>query len=282
MQIIIYSRITAFVIIFAIFSICRGDDIQDLYVKYISAIGSTDYPQNADMSWVTPELTQSLIIEAKSNLHNSDPLKGGMANMALIELGDPSTIESYMADYHHGKLSVMPSIQLLPYLIDDLYHGSTQIDAMAPNSDVTAGPSLMDNSTVTMYKIVALYPSFRPEIRAWAKREMATGFSNEGPNSEANQLMRMWWEHNKEAVLTHEYGKVNWLPTPDQEAAEHAKDKPLAKPVAKAVGKVAPPDSPKTIPPNSIYKGWGIEWQIVIALVALAIGFFIVRLLTKK
>jgi len=214
MRLKIYSN---FAILFlVIFTSCRGDQNDDMYAKYIRMVGSNDYPLKSDMSWVTPEIRKILIQKAQLAASNPDSNINFGSRMALIELGDKSTIEAYIADYHQGKTGVMPSVQILPYLIDDLYHGSTYTEPMAPGSGITPSPSIMDSSTATMYKILTVYPFFPRETQEWAKHElMLEGLDKGGPDSKANQTMRAWWEHNKDAILSYRYQDATWLPLPN-------------------------------------------------------------------
>jgi hypothetical protein len=140
MRVKIYSKI---IVVFLIgFSFCHGDQSDDLYRKYKDTIFSGDYSKRYNRTWVTPEMRQTLLQKAQAEYASSTPSLKDDAYSVLIELGDKTTIESYMADYHRGKVGgLMPSDELLPYLIDDLYHGSTYAAPGFLNGDVAIIPA---------------------------------------------------------------------------------------------------------------------------------------------
>jgi hypothetical protein len=136
----------------------------------------------------------------------------------------------------------------------------------------------MDQSVKSAYNIIAGWSAFPTATRDWAQR-MGFNFPLHGIGSNApeNRLLRKWWEHNKEAILSRQYDKATWLPPASEEV-------PLATaPSASSqLNPTQPTPAPQVQPAIDTSVGWGLVWPIAIAVVTLASGLFLVRLLTKK
>jgi hypothetical protein len=130
----------------------------------------------------------------------------------------------------------------------------------------------MDKSTAMMYQILTIYPSFPAETRQWARKEMALAQMNEGgANSEANQLMRQWWEHNKDAVLSRQYDKATWLPSASEEIPVRPTDTSPAASSQPTPTQPPPPTHASEVQPDS---ETGIPWWIY-AVIVLSLGLIV-------
>jgi hypothetical protein len=95
--------------------------------------------------------------------------------------------------------------------------------------------------------------------------------------------MQAWWEHNKNAVLLHQYDQATWLPDSDQE-------KPQDAPIFTQDESPQPsPPAPTPTParvianlPEKVNSGWGMTQPLVIVAVIFGSGFMLFRLLMKK
>lgn len=194
-------------VIFFSCATCRADQNDDLFRKYVDAVCTYDFPEKSDVTWVTPEIREIIIRKAREAVKNPNSSNNFGAGRVLIELGDQPYIEAFVAEQRQHHAPLTESITMLPYLADDLYHGDT-IKNVASDFSL---PSTIDVSTRSMYRIIEKYPSFPAEARAWSRKQSQITSLN-GPEGAANRLMRAWWEHNRDAVTTHQYSKAAWLP----------------------------------------------------------------------
>src|ERR1700733_7867998 len=104
-QITMRANIISSLLFLVCLCFCRADQSDELYNKYLSTIGGNNYPEHADVSWITPDVRQLLIKKAYAASRESDPDVNFGSQMALIELGDPAAIKSYVAKYRLGDVS---------------------------------------------------------------------------------------------------------------------------------------------------------------------------------
>jgi hypothetical protein len=171
------------------------------------------------LSWITPEIRAQLIQYASTaDTHDLPKPQFITPQDALYMLGDKATVEARIRTYHKadGAQDIGGPPDVLPYLIGDLTQASTE-----NHTGVPGHYSLMDTSVIDIYGIIAQWPAFPAETRKWAG-DMQYNFMSYaygyGPNSLANRLMREWWEHNKEAVLSRQYDKATWLPPQNEKS----------------------------------------------------------------
>lgn len=98
MRVCIFSSLLLLLLISC--QLSYADQSDNLYRKYLRTVGSNDYPRNADVTWITPEVKELLIQKAQAAARDLNPDVNFGSKMALIELGDPTTIDAYMAEYH--------------------------------------------------------------------------------------------------------------------------------------------------------------------------------------
>jgi len=202
-----------------------------------SMVSKGGQPASYDFSWVTPQIRAELIqyIHTASSLPESDFIP---PKQALLYLDDPATVEEEIYAYRKadgaGSLGGPPEA-ILPYLIEDLTHASSE-------NHIPLGVSLMDASLFCCFRTIIDWPGFPPETKKWADdlSSKLQFYYRIGPDSVANRLMREWWEHNKEAVLSRQYDKATWLPP----ASEQVPDGPMAS------GPWASPQPQPTQPPS--------------------------------
>lgn len=195
---------------------CSGaDNVDSLYKQYTTNILSGDFDERYDQRWVTPEMRQELLIKAREMERSHDASTSIIAKTALIRLGDEDSIKQCINDFEKstfaGSNFGFPESQyLLPYLIAEIYS--------APTNPVYREMSPMDLAVQGAYNILRHYRTFPDEVRTWVKHIRRTIRQGTGPTDPHNQLLRLWWEHNKDAVLSEDYAKATWLPSAKQEA----------------------------------------------------------------
>jgi hypothetical protein len=217
MQLKIYSNLLITLLIGA--SICRADSMDNLYRQYLLTISTGERETRYYTNWVTPVMKDAFIKRAKAGSNSHNRIEQDWHEAALIRLGDKASIEAHIDAFHKDpRHGLMDADSLLPYLIDDLYNGNDQfIDNHTP--------SVRNQVDAAILQILRRYPTFPPETRKWAdERYYANGGAIPGgPPSywagEINQELKMWWEHNKDAVLAGDYGRAAWLPSAATEKA---------------------------------------------------------------
>jgi hypothetical protein len=260
-------------------SLAQSQTPEELYVHLENTIVVNGNSPHYDFSWVTPEIRAELIQYAYTTSSNTLPNPQFITSKdALLMLGDPATVQEAVNAYRKadGAESLGgPPESILPYLIDDLTHASSE-------DHIPLGYSLMDKSLMCSFAVISSWPAFPAATRAWAadSYHKIGLYYLLGPNTNANRMMRKWWEHNKEAILSRQYDKATWLPP----ASEEVPDGPLATaPSASSqLNPTQPTPAPQVQPAIDTSIGWGFVWPIAIAVVTLASGLFLVRLLTKK
>lgn len=181
-------------------------------------------PTSYDFSWVTPQIRAELIQYASTtSIGNLSKPQFITPREALLYLGESSTIKEQMNNYRKadGKENIWGPPDLLPYLVDDLIHASSENHVGVPGSY-----SLMDTSLLGSFEIIYQWTPFPAATRSWAGdtyRKIGL-YYRLGPDSNANRLLRDWWKHNKEAILSRRYDQAAWLPP----ASEEVSDGPMA------------------------------------------------------
>ena len=187
-----------------------GDEKSDLYKRFENSLSTGTKQVLHDFSWMTPQMRTELIEYANAKIH--DPAKTDFVppKEVLFWLGDTNVLKERVEAYRKadGATNIEGPPDVLPYLIDDLSHASSENHIGVPGK-----LSLMDTSVVSAYDIINQWPAFPAATRAWAQRlGYNFGIYGSGPNARENRLLREWWEHNKVAVLSGQYSNATWLP----------------------------------------------------------------------
>ncbi len=145
----------------------------------------------------------------------------------LMMLGEEEGIKFWLKAYHEHDVKMGQDAQsalegqayagnvaLLPYLMDDVYHGST---ADRSGGDLVI-PSIRDQSSTFAVWTIESGKLLPAATRAWAdslhtlNQEWWT--PNTPPETAGPAIIQLkaWWEHNKEAILAKQYDKATWLP----------------------------------------------------------------------
>jgi hypothetical protein len=187
--------------------------MDDLYRKYLLTISTSEQGTAYYTDWVTPEMKDAFINRAKAGAKSHDPIEQDWYEEALIRLGDKAALQAHVEAFHKNPhRGLKDADSLLPYLIDDLYHGSKEM----PDPYTV---SIRDQVDATFLQILRRYPAFPLETRKWADARYDAGggsIPGDPPTywpDEVNLELRMWWEHNKSAVLAGDYGRATWLPS---------------------------------------------------------------------
>lgn len=187
-----------------------ADDIEALYRRYKDSVFNGEAYLRYDQRWVTPEMRDALIAKARQLADDPDPKTRLTAQSILIRLGDEASLQAVMDRFHKGDYGIPESDALLPYLVNEIYTGETGIvrDHMSP----------MDIALKEMYNIIGHYASFPEKTREWALSTRHLLSFDRGPGCPANQLMRLWWEHNKDAVIAKQYANATWTPSAEEQS----------------------------------------------------------------
>jgi hypothetical protein len=211
----ITKQLYALFILLSAASISYGDAQSDLYHRLEDTISIHTGQPYLDFSWMSPNDRTELIQYINANQNNLPDRQFIRPDEALFWLGDPTVVQEHVDSYRKadGGDDIGGPPDVLPYLVDDLTHASSINHIGVPWKH-----SLMDTSVINAYSIIAQWPAFPVATRAWAQRTRYNfPIYGSGPTATANSMMREWWEHNKDAVLSRQYDKATWLPPVSEE-----------------------------------------------------------------
>jgi len=103
---------------------------------------------------------------------------------------------------------------ILPFLMDNVYHGSPMSRVISGPMDVVIMPSIQEQSIEMALKSIIKSSAYPQAARDWATRTQNT-FDRYAPVEQRKQALaqlKLWWEHNKAAILAKDYAKATWLP----------------------------------------------------------------------
>jgi len=251
------------ILIFFVFLIgfASGQD-QELKIQFQKAMEA--HSEKRDLSWITSEQRKILIQQARNDLNSPIESVKTSAKDQLTTLDDEAMLQQLANESKAGNgLSEYILLNYgneiaLKYLTDAIYNGSSK----ASGEGDVMGISEMDAAVLGAFRIIIRSKSFPEETRKWAKKieyRARTTMIGLGSDGSAVKSIRLWWEHNKEAVLSRQYAKATWLPS----ASEQVSDNPIvikansshrSDPLNPASASVLPP-RPSTNPslPSWIY-----------------------------
>jgi hypothetical protein len=188
-----------------------GDEQSDLYKRFEHSltVNGSDHAWH-DFTWMTSQMRTELIQYAYSRINDQTMKVFVQPKEILYWLGDVPTIEEEIKAYRKadGARDIVGPPDVLPYLIDDLTHASSENHMGVPGKF-----SLMDTSVINAFVIIDQWPAFPSATHDWAQRTCVRfGVHGSGPNALENRLLREWWDHNKNAILARRYADAMWLP----------------------------------------------------------------------
>jgi hypothetical protein len=207
-------RVVSILVLFVLVLPLRAGDLDK---KIEASLGTA-----GDWSWVTPE-NRSTVVETIKQWQTNGNRRvfryGDQLDGALISLNDEDTVREYVNQYHAGngqaesELMLYGREQVVIDLSSDLF--------LSNGTDRGGGdsykPSIRDQSADFIARSITKSTSFPEATRDWAK---ANGYLPAAISSEkAIASWRAWWEHNKNAILSHRYENATWLPPEVEQSA---------------------------------------------------------------
>lgn len=208
---VLFNRINLLFVL-SLFPVQAESDVLD---QQFGQTVFTDDRAERNENFGTPEQRAEMIRRLRLKLNDESINSRTGAERGLLRLGDEQSIASMMPAYRAGDLEAVSNFELagraslLPFLIEDVQHGSMQWD----KGEVTRGP-LKIRATMMALHCIEMTQGFLPETKAWAaERHLQLGeYTIDVIDQVSNQFLR-WWDHNKQVVIAGRYAKATWLPT---------------------------------------------------------------------
>ncbi len=250
-------------------------------------------PGRKDLSLLTPAEQAEVFRRLRAQFRDPDPAIRFSSGISLLQLGDAEGITYAMKLYHQpldwinarqpesqylaeGELETEAAhgnAAMLPYLMDDAINGPTEGRAYVDGGDMPGGQSFRNTSSLMAMRTILESSAFPPATRAWAKQAHKIVYEGfiQSEKQQAREQLKLWWEHNKAAILAKDYAKATWLPTTAGQAP----------PALSAPAKNPAPVSLTTPSPAPSESSPALKWLLLAAatLAALGLGW---RLLRRK
>jgi len=258
----------------------------------VTTSGQTQSPTEANS---VPGNVQIQLFRSELN----DPNKKRDAMHALLALNDEQAVSEAIYDYFHSPvggydLDIYGRELVISKLMSSVL-GISNEPLIFGSGDAPSGLGLRDQATIATLKTISHVDSFPVETRDWARNlaEKATfpttpkdeaiarqvllenGFTPRGhlpkhPTYEmAVRMLREWWQHNKDAVLSKHCEQATWLPDkiPDAGPADFPR-MPIPYPHTGPTTNVPVEQSSATVLPTSVPESGSSAWFYLLAIIA--------------
>lgn len=141
------------------------------------------------------------------------------AAAALVVSGDAPSIARLVYALRQGSVDAAqllfdyPSINTVPYLIEDIQRGSR--DALPGDyagDDVTRGfPSVRDAAAKIVLRCIGTAPDLPESAHDWVKKLNQAGLMVADEDIQDNLIV--WWIHNAAALKERRYRDASWVPS---------------------------------------------------------------------
>lgn len=165
-------------------------------------------PENLVVDHATPpQLRAMLTVVSFANSRN--------AARALVRAGDDATIQRLVYALKQGNgpaaeiLYEGASLQVVPYLLEDVAHGSM---AHFTASSLSSFDRVRVSAAEIMAETLSKIPGLPAESTAWLKDVARCDGRSLMLVPEKSKVLLDWWDHNGEAVLAGRASEAMWLP----------------------------------------------------------------------
>lgn len=166
------------------------------------------------LSPVTDSIAQATVPQLRTMVERSQFTEQEKAAKALLEKTDEPTVARLAYAFRRGNqfaeqlLLESASLQMIPYLLEDVAHGSLENYGTGERS----GARVRLAATAIMTAALARQTSLPPETVAWFAN-LERNYSNHLKYiPEHSKALIDWWTHNGEAVLAGRMEDADWLP----------------------------------------------------------------------
>ena len=195
-----------------------SQDLIDLKIQGITH-------RSNDISWVTSDI-KSTVIQRLKLIQNSSPdndIRDNAEN-GLVALGDDETIARLANQLQSGDFALQSTAEnklrlygregIIVYLAPLMFLADKARSEYNGGIDRVETDSLHDRAASMIIRAVGRSTAFPIATTAWAKN-LSVGEVGIGADHN-HDLVRQWWAHNKNAILSRQYSNATWLPSPSE------------------------------------------------------------------